>query len=88
MTLFILGEKLLKNPFKVKQDDEFEDDVQYVGELDQNGRACGYGSLKLDTRFETESSRFNFFITGTFCNDRAHGLSKYYITYKGVLIHR
>ena len=34
MTLVILGEKLLKNPFKAKQDDEFEDDVQYVGELD------------------------------------------------------
>ena len=41
-TLF-LGEKTLKNPFESKFDEEMSLKIKYVGDLDVNDRACGFG---------------------------------------------
>ena len=45
--------------------------IKYIGDLDENDRACGFGQFVFD----------GYLFKGTFYNDRCHGLSEYFFRF-------
>ena len=50
----------------------FANKYAYTGEVDKEGKACGFGTaVKMDARVDKTKK-----YTGTFLNDKLHGISK------------